>query len=227
MPFLNVTNFKILYGERTTTIAKHLEKRIIKKTKIEEHIKFLKSCKDQNLIPKGFVLKNNIKYYKNDLVLLNTMIKIRNNTLNWNYKKLRLQNIEINTQKTILSKYMICTQPKRNHEQDISWMNNSEIKTKTKIRKIHMTKLDSLTFNKNEKIKIKYNNNNNYEHHDKNYNKNNKDNNKLNFSNVVNLSSKTFNVEQIKIMEKGLNFIPTPTRLNFIEYYNKHRKLIN
>ena len=95
MTFLNTTNYKILYEARTTAIAKHLEKLIKNKTRIKGHIKFLKYCNDQNLISNGFIIKNNTNCYKNDMVLLNTMIKIRNNTLNWKIEQLKLCNIEI------------------------------------------------------------------------------------------------------------------------------------
>ena len=49
--------------------------------------------------------------------------------------------------------------------------------------------------------------------YDDNYNDNTSDQ-----SNVVNLSSKTFTEEHTKILEKSLNFIPTPKKLNCIEH---------
>ena len=83
MPFLNVINYKTLYGERTTTTAKNLEKLTIKRTRIEEHIKFLKACKIHNLLPKVFIIKNKTNYIRKKELIHNTMVKMRNNTLNW------------------------------------------------------------------------------------------------------------------------------------------------
>ena len=137
MTFLSTTDYKIHYRERTTAIAKHLEKLILKKTKIEAHVKFLKHCKDQNLIPKGFVIKKNTDCYKNYAILLNTMIRMRNNTLNFKYKQLKLYNTEIQTQKTILNIYMKSIQPNQNHEQDLHWIKEKEIKRRNKINKAH------------------------------------------------------------------------------------------
>ena len=169
MTFLNITNYKTLYGERTTTIAKHLEKLIINKTKIEEHIKFLKICKNKNIMPNGFIIKNKTNCYKNNLILLNAMIKIRNNTLNWKYKQLRLYNIEISTQRTIINIYMESIQPHRDHKNDLQWIIKSEIKTRKKISSTHNKKLNKLIHKDNNQLTTMNNKTNNNKHNDINY----------------------------------------------------------
>jgi hypothetical protein len=86
MTFLKITNYKTLYGERTTTIAKNLERLMIKQAKIKEHINLLKRCRDQNVIPKGFIIKHQSDNYQNRLTQQNTMIKMRDNVLRYRYK---------------------------------------------------------------------------------------------------------------------------------------------
>ena len=81
MTFLNTNDYRNLYGERTTIRAKHLEKLIRKQAKTKHHIRFLKECKNNDLIPKGFIIKNNTNNYKNKEIINDTMRKIRNNTL--------------------------------------------------------------------------------------------------------------------------------------------------
>jgi hypothetical protein len=51
--------------------------------KINQHIIFLKQCKEEGVIPDGMHLNNVTNINKNNRLLKNTMIKIRNNMLQW------------------------------------------------------------------------------------------------------------------------------------------------
>jgi hypothetical protein len=210
MTFLNITNYKILYGERTTAIAKHLEKLLIRKTETEEHINFLKQCKQHNVIPKGFIIKHKTNNYKNEITIYNTMIKLRNNTLQWRYKQLRLNNIEINTEKSILSSYMKDIEPNRNHQLDLQWMNKKEKREREIMQRTHKKKLNNLIEKPQQKQKHSKNNN-------KNINKN-ENHETTKESNVVNISNVNLTEQQVEILEKGLKFVPTPNTINPIEY---------
>lgn len=65
--------------------------------KINEHIIFLKQCKKEDVIPNGICLKNTANINKNNKLLADTMIKIRNNILEWRFKQKRCIIVEINT----------------------------------------------------------------------------------------------------------------------------------
>ena len=86
---------------------------------------------------------------------------MENSTLDWKIKQLKLYNIEIYTQKTILYKYMKSIQSNRSYEHDLLWIDKMEIKTKDKINKIHMRNLDNLLHKENKKKKTKDNIKNN------------------------------------------------------------------
>jgi hypothetical protein len=134
---LNSTQFKHLYGERITAIARKLEQLYQKRVKLEQHIQFLNECKRYNLIPQGMNLKNVTSINKNQRILNNTMIKIRNNTLEFKYKQLRLNKVDTITQEKILQTYMMRNNQDRNHQQDLIWINKNDQCIKDKIIRNH------------------------------------------------------------------------------------------
>ena len=152
MTFLNKNEFRNLYGERTTAIARRLERLYQKSVKIGQHIGFLQNCKKLNLIPRGMHLKNVTSIRKNEH-LKNAMIKIRNNTLESQYKNLRLNNIDIKTQQSILKIYMIQHHQERDHSEDLTSMNKNGKNIKDKIKVNHKTKINMLVhLRKNQQI---------------------------------------------------------------------------
>ncbi len=80
MTFLSAHQFRNRYGERIYIIARRLEKLYQQKMRIDEHIAFLKECKQQNVIPMGMLIKNTTQLRSNRELIHNTMTKIRNNT---------------------------------------------------------------------------------------------------------------------------------------------------
>jgi uncharacterized pyridoxamine 5'-phosphate oxidase family protein len=59
MTFLfNRNQFIDLYGQRVYTIAQNMEKAYQKLMKNNEHINFLKQCKQKGVIPKGMQVNN-------------------------------------------------------------------------------------------------------------------------------------------------------------------------
>ena len=104
--FLTQKQFRTLYGERIYAIARNIEKLYQKIMKLNEHIHFLKSCKQNNVIPNGLVLKHTTGTYRNKQLLENTMIKMRNNLLDHQFKQQRKVNIELNTHLPIIEWYL-------------------------------------------------------------------------------------------------------------------------
>ena len=135
MSFLiNRKQFNNLYNKRVYAIALNLEKLYQKSMKINQHITFLKQCKQENVIPNGMYLNNVTNNIRNKKLLRNTMTKIRNNMLTWRYKQQKYLNSEISTQEKILNIYMNNIQPKRQHENDIKWMNKHDKNKKKKMQ---------------------------------------------------------------------------------------------
>ena len=194
--FFNRNKFNYLYGERTTSIARRLETLLIKRNKIEEHIKFLRICKQKNTIPKGFIIKKRTNFPKNRKILEHAMIKLRNNTMSQKYKQLRLINIEIKTQKNIVNIYMKNINPQRNYKKDLTWVYKEETQTRKKIATTHQKKLKTLKEIQDNSKCITKNTSKNAD------NDNNNDMNERE-TNVINLSKKTLNKHQIKLLEKG------------------------
>ncbi|CAF2990126.1 unnamed protein product [Rotaria sp. Silwood2] len=201
--FLTRYDFRTLYGERIYAIAQHLEKLHVKQSKLEEHIDFLKKCKQNNLIPNGLHLKNTTYIYKNTQLLNKTMHKIRNNLIEHQYKQKHCLEIELATQKSILDLYLNNHQPLRQHQFDLSWINKRDDLPKIKLRQKHEIKLQKLLKNQSTRIKL-----------DKD----------IDTSNVINISDKILKNEHLKILSKGLKFVPTPTNLNIIDIITNAEK---
>jgi hypothetical protein len=192
---LNSTQFKHLYGERITAIARKLEQLYQKRVKLEQHIQFLNECKRYNLIPQGMNLKNVTSINKNQRILNNTMIKIRNNTLEFKYKQLRLNKVDTITQEKILQTYMMRNNQDRNHQQDLIWINKNDQCIKDKIIRNHKRKIDELIQKQQPKLKTK---------------------NMQKTSNIVNMSDIQLSNTQRQILEKGLKFVITPKSIDVI-----------
>ena len=197
--FLSRQEFKNLYGERIYTIAHNLEKLYKKKTKDEQHIIFLQYCKQNNLIPHGFRLKNTTDSNKNQKLLLQTMFKIRNNTLQIKQTQLKSINIEINTQVSILNQYLKASQPTRQHQDDLKWMNKYDENFKNKIIINHDKKVKKL---KEEQQLITNINSNPTITPDT--------------TNVINMSKVHLSQQHLNVLSKGLKFVPTPTAINTV-----------
>ena len=99
MSFVNRSQFIILYGECVYTIAKTVEKLYQRQTRIEPHIMFLKECKEMSVILEGLTIRTNTNTNRNSILLNETMKKTRDNVLKYRYKQLKLNSIELNTQK--------------------------------------------------------------------------------------------------------------------------------
>ena len=98
MSFPTITEFRNHYGERTTTIARYLEKLMLKMINIESHVKFLQEYKNYNVIRRGMMIKNTNNVYKNKRFLKETMCKVRDNILGSRRKQLRQNRTKTNTQ---------------------------------------------------------------------------------------------------------------------------------
>lgn len=196
MTFLNKNQFIDLYGERTTAIARNLEQLYQKSVRIDQHIEFLKKCKKMNLIPHGMYLKNVTSSRKNEHLLNNTMIKMRNNTLESQYRNQRLNNIDIITQENILKTYMINYHPERNHIEDLVWINKNDKNVKEKIKAKHDIKINVLLqeqhLNREPEMTIST-------------------------SNIVNMSDIQLSEIQKQVLSKGLKFVPMPRSIDVVE----------
>ena len=153
MTFLNRFEFKTLYGERIYVIAKNIEKLYQKQTKIDQHVIFLKKCKQLNLIPKGLYLKNVTGLSKNRTLISQMIEKIRNNLLEYRFKQQRLNKIELNAQIKILSLYIKDYRPDRHMDSDIAWINKHDRTQKQKLIKKHEKKLETLNSKNNSNKK--------------------------------------------------------------------------
>jgi hypothetical protein len=203
--FLSRQEFKNLYKERIYIIAYNLEKLYKKKTKLTEHINFLEQCKQHNLIPNGLKLKDTTKINRNEKLLKQTMHKIRNNTLQNQRNQLNYINNEIKTQTSILNTYLKISQPLRQHENDLKWINKYDGKFKHDLIETHIKKLNELQ-EKEERNELrqrttitKSNPQNNYD-----------------TTNVINMSKIQLNQQQMQVLSKGLKFVPTPNSINAI-----------
>ena len=200
--FLKRNKFRTLYGERIYAITKNIEKLYQKKVRIDEHIQFLKECKRNQLVPYGLRLKTTTSSSKNLTLIHNTNIKLRNNLLNYRHMQQRMINIEIITHNTILKIYLEDAQPKRQHNQDLLWMNKHDQLPKEKLRRKHEQKLEIL---KDEQQKTYIGNNKSREQYT------------TDTSNIVNLSKVKLSNRHLQALSKGLKFVPTPTSLDTIE----------
>jgi hypothetical protein len=207
--FLNRKQFKTLYGARTYAIAKNIETIFQKKMKIDEHIIFLKKCKQNNVIPKGLYIKNTTHHHKNDQLLNKTMQQLRNNLLDFNYKQQRFMNIELNTQLSILKLYLEDIQPHRLHDNDLKWINKHDKLPRQKLKKTHENKLKSL-INKKQQLNNQIINNPNISNVDT--------------SNVINNSSIYLNNEHLQVLSKGLKFVPTASSFNLVDIITNTEK---
>lgn len=142
--FLDRKQFQTLYGVRIYTIAKTIEKLYQKRMRINEQINFLRKCKENNVIPKGLNLKNVTKNHKNDQLLKRTSEQMRNNLLNEKFKQQKFINIELNTQLSIIQRYLKDSQPNRQHSNDLQWINKHDKTPRDKLIEIHQRKLNDL-----------------------------------------------------------------------------------
>ena len=202
MPFLTITKYRNHYCERTTTISRHLEKLMLKLTKIETHIQFLQECKKHNVIPRGMSLKCTSNVYKNKKLIKETMYKVRDNILESRLKQLRQNRINVKTQRTILEIYMKTEQPLRDHHSDLSWINQRAEEIRNKLKNKHDKKLKKLIDSSKHLPSYDHNKN------DQQYNKN---------IYVINKSSKMFSEQQLKVLEKALKYVPTPKSINLVD----------
>ena len=211
MSFLLKRNeFKALYGKRVYNIAINVEKLHQKSMKIGQHIDFLKRCKEGGVVPRGMYLNNKTNIYQNNMLLHETMIKIRNNTLTWQYKQKRLIMIEIATQEKILKIYMLNTHPHRQHDIDLNWMNRHDRKKKELMKNKHDKKLNTLIQQQHELQERQTSTT------------------KIDTSNVINKSTVNLTKIQLEVLAKGLKFVPTPKSINVIDMItNTERSLFS
>ncbi|CAF1545313.1 unnamed protein product [Adineta ricciae] len=143
--------------------------------------------------------------YSNNQLLKQVEIKIRNNILQNQKKSLRWLRIDTNTQESLLKHYLATTHPSRNHENDVRWMNTYKGNFKDELMKNHQRKLRELIEEK--EIMTKGNNP-----------KLNKKNTSIptTISNVVNISKTHLSIEHLKVLSKGLKFVPTACSIDII-----------
>ena len=208
--FLNRNEFRTLYGERTYIIAKNIEKLYQKKVKVAEHIHFLKECKRFQVVPKGLQLKSTTSDPRNNQLIQNTSSKLRNNLLDYRYKQRRTLEIEIVTQNSILKQYLEGLQPKRQHENDLQWMNKHDKGPKRMTKVKHERKLKQLINEQHGSLNNKENDSQERDICDT--------------SNVVNLSGINLSKKHLQALSKGLKFVPTPSSLNIVEVITNTEK---
>lgn len=163
---------------------------------LEQHIKFLKECKRQDVIPKGMFIKSKTNIPKNKHVVQETMNKIRNNTLEFRYKQSNELQREIKTQEEILREYIKRIDGEGNLEKNTGWINKHDGKMKNKMEQKHQEKIKKLMENQK---------------------KNQKKEKDQDTSNIINMSNRTLSIEQLGTLAKGLRFIPTPKTINIID----------
>ena len=185
-----------------------MEKLHKKRTIEKQNINFLVQCKQHNLILNGFKLKNITNLNKKEKLLRQTMYKIRNNTLQHKQKQLKYINSEIDTQNSILDHYLKASQPTGRHTNDLRWMNKFNKNFENKLVKKHEKKIKILKEKHIEQQPTK----------PKTRNTRNMINSKTTYdtSNVINISKIHLNQKQLKLLSKGLKFVPTPTTINSI-----------
>ncbi|CAF4179311.1 unnamed protein product [Rotaria sp. Silwood2] len=133
------------------------------------------------------------------------MYKIRNNTLQHKRNQLRYINIEINTQNSILNHYLRTSQPTRQHQDDLRWINKFNENFENKLIEKHDKKIKILKENEVQQLSTKPQTTKTM-------------NSKITYdtSNVINISKIHLSQEQLKVISKGLKFVPTPTKINTI-----------
>ena len=179
--------------------------------KLNEHIHFLKICKQNNVIPNGLMLKHTTHTYRNKQLLENTMIKMRNNLLDHRFKQQRKVNIELNTHLPIIEWYLEDAVPFRQHENDLKWINKYDQSPRVNLKEKHDKKLQKLIQNRNLKM-----------------NKSTKITTTTVTSNVVNISKAVLPNIQLNVLSKGLKYVPTPSSLNVTDIItNSEKSLYN
>ena len=139
--FLNRQQFATLYGARIYALAKNIKTLYQKKMKVMEQLAFLRSCKQNNVLPIGLQLKPTTHSYKNCELLNRASQQLGNNLLNYKYKQQKWLNIELTTQLSILKWYLIDSQPERLHEYGLTWINKYDKSPREKLKKKHDRKL--------------------------------------------------------------------------------------
>ncbi|CAF1330184.1 unnamed protein product [Didymodactylos carnosus] len=191
-------------NERTTTIARNLEKLRLEVIRTEARVNFLQECKKNNIIPRGMIIKSNYNIYKNNKLLSETMNKIRDNTLAWRLKQLRSYQINANTQISILKYYIDTEQSQRDHSNALSWMIKKVNKIRDELKIKHEKKLNYLIDHLKRHPSLSAPNNNNNKFDNKN-------------TYVVNNSNKTLTEQQLNVLEKGLKYVPTPKSIDLVD----------
>ncbi|CAF4889307.1 unnamed protein product, partial [Rotaria magnacalcarata] len=133
------------------------------------------------------------------------MYKIRNNTLQHKQKQLRYINIEINTQNSILNHYFKTSQPTRQHQDDLRWINKFNENFENKLIEKHDKKIKTLKENQVQQQSPKPQTTKTM-------------NSKITYdtSNVINRSKIHLSQDQLKVISKGLKFVPTQRSINTI-----------
>jgi len=200
--------FQNLYGKRVYAITLYLEKSYQKLAKINHHIIFLKQCKKEGVIPHGMHLNHTTNTNKNKKLIDDTMIKMRNNTLNWRFKQKRNIINEINIQEQILDHYMKQINPQRYHQNDLMWINKHDKNMKEKLEEKRQKKLNELIDERNKFTRITPTNN-------------------IHTNNVINKSNAQLTEAQLQVLSKGLKFAITPNSINIIDLITKTEASLN
>ena len=163
-----------------------------------QHINFLRKCKQNGVIPHGMQMNNTTNINRNTILLNSTMKKLRNNTLEWQYKRSRLLSTDIATNERILRLYMVKTQPQRDHELDLSWINKHDKKKNESVAKRHEKKIKELVQQQVLTERTSRSGTN------------------IDTSNVVNKSNTALSQSQLAVLSKGLKYVPTPKSINVV-----------
>ena len=211
MSFLiNRKQFIDLYGERVYAIGSYVQKLHQRSVKITEHIVFLKQCKREGVIPRGMYVNNMTNISRNNRLILQTMIKIRNNTLEWQQRQRKFVLNDLATQEKILKRYLNQAHCQRNHNDDLSWMNKNHMRKREALKLKHKRKLETL-IQQQQKDQQRISSTMT---------------SKIDTSNVVNKSSVTLSKTQMETLAKGLKFIPTPKSIDVVDIIaNSERSL--
>ena len=208
--FLSRTEFKTHYGVRIYIIASHLEKLYRTQIQTEEHLHFLRACKVNDVTPKGLRLKDTTSLPKNSQLLQKTERLLRNNLLEAKYRERRLISSELKLQEQILLSYLETEQPNRNHQEDLRWMNKHDGRPREKMKMMHEKKLSSL-------LQRKQTLHNTFRERSVKRSTATRPTNMSDTSNVVNLSDISLATDHLRVLSKGLKFVPTPSSLNVVE----------
>ncbi|CAF1215941.1 unnamed protein product [Rotaria sordida] len=113
--------------------------------------------------------------------------------------------MEINTQNSILNHYFKTSQPTRQHQDDLRWINKFNENFENKLIKKHDKKIKLLKEKQVQPQSTKPQTTKPM-------------NSKITYdtSNVINISKIHLSQQQLKVISKGLKFVPTPTSINTI-----------